>query len=223
MISKLLIPTLFAAALTLSSALTASAGLQKVIDQSAQVWRDFQESDKPIPAQVIGKAKAIVIMDTTEGGLIFTGRSGSGVLVKRVGNGWSGPVGLSTSGASFGLSIGGQDIRTIFLLMDKKAINQFVANDNVDFKGEFSGAAGPSEAAVRNNFVPNHSVYSYIVNDGVFGGMGVEGGVISYEKEETFKYYDQPVSVQEVLDGKVKAPAGAAVLNDLLAKYPPVK
>ncbi|MEM1057711.1 MAG: lipid-binding SYLF domain-containing protein [Verrucomicrobiota bacterium] len=209
-------------ALTTLCTLSAAADdLAKVTANAATIFSKFQESDKPIPAQVIGKAKAMVIMDTTEGGVIFTGKSGAGVMVHRVGEGWSGPIGIGTSGASFGLSIGGQDIRTVFLLMDNKAVDYFVNNDDVEFKGEFSGAAGPSEAAVRDNFVPDHSVYSYIVNDGVFGGMGVQGGVISYEKEETFKYYSQPVTIKDVLTGKIKPPESAQVLLRLLDKYPP--
>lgn len=215
--------TLLALALTLATGLTASAGLQKVLDQSAKILEGFQSSQTPIPAPVLAKAKAVAIMDTTEGGLIFTGKSGSGVIVSRVGNGWSGPVGISTSGASFGLSAGGKATKTVYLFMDNKAIKQFMTNDNVKFEGDISGAAGPTGVSIGNDFQPNHSVYTYSYTDGVFGGMSVEGGVISYEKEQTFKYYGEPVGVKAVLTGQVKAPAGAAVLTSVLDKYPPTK
>lgn len=215
--------TVLALTLTLVTALSASAGLQKVVDQSAKIFEGFQSSQTPIPAPVLAKAKAVAIMDTTEGGLIFTGKSGSGVLVHRVGNGWSGPVGISTSGASFGLSAGGKATKTIYLLMDNKAIKQFMTDDNVKFEGDISGAAGPTGVTIGNDFVPNHSVYTYSYTDGVFGGMSVEGGVISYEKEQTFKYYGEPVGIKAVLMGEIKPPAGAAVLTSLLDKYPPAK
>jgi len=215
--------TVLALTLTLATALSASAGLQKVGDQSAKIFEGFQSTQTPIPAPVLAKAKAVAVTDTTEGGLIFTGKSGSGVIVHRVGNSWSGPVGISTSGASFGLSAGGKATKTIYLLMDNKAIKQFMTDDNVKFEGDISGAAGPTGVTIGNDFVPNHSVYTYSYTDGVFGGMSVEGGVISYEKEQTFKYYGEPVGIKAVLMGEIKPPAGAAVLTSLLDKYPPAQ
>jgi SH3 domain-containing YSC84-like protein 1 len=197
--------------------------LQKVVDNSLTIFRKFQgDGDNPaIPSRVLAQAYAIAILDTTKGGFLFTGSVGTGVICARTADGWSGPYGLSSAGSSFGLSIGGEDIRLVLLVMSPEALGKIVANDKINFKGMFEAAAGPSAVAVRDNFLPDKEIYAYKVTDGVFAGTGFKGGLITVEKEETAQYYKQPVSIQQVLSGQIPAPAGATDLLALLSLYPP--
>jgi lipid-binding SYLF domain-containing protein len=196
--------------------------MQKVVDNCVKIFRDFNgESNTPaIPDRVLANAYAIAILDTTKGGIIFTGSSGNGVLCARTSQGWSGPYALSTSGASFGLDVGGEDIRIILAVMKPEALKFIIDNNNIQMKGMWEAAGGPSSVAVRDNWLPDSAIYAYKVTDGVFAGAGFKGGVISVEKEETYKYYEQPVTLNQVLNGEIPPPAGATQLLQILSLYP---
>lgn len=196
--------------------------MQPQVDRSAQTLKDFiSGSPSVIAPRVIKVAKAIVVMKVTKGGLIFTGSSGEGIIIKRLSggwfnSGWSGPAALSTSGAGFGLQAGGEVIDMVLVLTTDAAVNEFSKETDIKFGGEIKGTAGPDSGTINDEWTPTAPVYIYTRSDGLFGGLSVKGVVFSPEKDKDFSYYGKAVTTREILDGKVGAPAGAKVLLNVL-------
>lgn len=195
---------------------SAQANMQKLITEDTTILQTFEDQGPKIPAAVMAKAKGVVIMEITQGGLIFAGKSGEGVLLTRVGNGWSGPVAVSTSGASFGLQAGGEVIEVVLLLNSKEAVNALVNENQIKFAGEMTATAGPAQGDITDN-VPLPDAYVYSRSSGAFAGISVKGSVVAIERGATNKYYGKPTSVSDILNGKVSAPASSQQLRSLLS------
>lgn len=196
--------------------------MQPQVDRSAATLKAFISGSNPeISPKVLKAAKGLVIMKITRGGLIFTGSSGDGVIVKRLNggwfsSGWSGPAALSTSGAGFGLQAGGEVIELVLVLTNEAALNEFSQETEIKFGGEIKGTAGPDSSTISDNWTPTAPVYIYSRSDGLFGGLSIKGSVFEPEKMKNLSYYGKAVTTREILSGKVKAPAGAKVLLDVL-------
>ncbi|HMF48089.1 MAG TPA: YSC84-related protein, partial [Candidatus Saccharimonadales bacterium] len=63
------------------------------------------------------------------------------------------------------------------------------------------------------------AMYTYSISQGLFAGVSLEGTVIATRDEANAEYYGKPVAATDFLAGKVKAPAGAQKLPQVLAKY----
>lgn len=196
--------------------------MQPQVNRSAAILKDFISGSNPvISPKVLKAAKGLVIMKVTRGGLIFTGSSGDGVIVKRTTggwfrSGWSAPAALSTSGAGFGLQAGGEVIELVLVLTNDAAVNEFSQETEIKFGGEIKGTAGPDSSTISENWTPTAPIYIYSRSDGLFGGLSIKGTVFEPEKEKNLSYYGQAVTTREVLNGKVKVPAGAKILLDVL-------
>lgn len=59
-------------------------------------------------------------------------------------------------------------------------------------------------------------VYSYVKSHGVYAGVQVSGTVIIARDNANAKFYGRPVTVEEILDGKVEAPVAAKHLFEVL-------
>ncbi|KAK4641538.1 hypothetical protein QC761_500940 [Podospora bellae-mahoneyi] len=60
-------------------------------------------------------------------------------------------------------------------------------------------------------------VYSYVKSHGVYAGVQISGTVILSRDTANAKFYGRPVTVQEILDGKVEPPAAAKILFEVLS------
>jgi lipid-binding SYLF domain-containing protein len=81
-------------AILLAACLTATvvhATLQEDVDQAVTIIERFEEiHEKSIPPAVMRAAKGLAILTVTKAGFIVTGKGGSGLVIARVGKGWSG-------------------------------------------------------------------------------------------------------------------------------------
>lgn len=207
-------------AFTAFSLITSAASaedMQPQVNRSAATLKDFISGSNPqIAPQVLKAAKGLVIMKITRGGLVFTGSSGNGVIVQRLAGGWSGPAALSTSGAGFGLQAGGEVTELILVLTTDAALNEFSQDTEIKFGGEIKGTAGPDSSSISEVWTPTAPIYIYSRSDGLFGGLSVKGVVFSPQPNLNLDYYKKAVTTREILSGKAKAPAGAAILLDVL-------
>src|SRR5712692_8677448 len=101
------------AGLTFGMALSATTvlakGLQDDVNQAATIIERFQAvPEKGLPRTVLKDARGAAILTVIKAGFGVSGRGGAGVVVTRTAKGWSGPSGIGTGGAGFGLQIGAQ-------------------------------------------------------------------------------------------------------------------
>jgi SH3 domain-containing YSC84-like protein 1 len=199
--------------LLLSSALPASE--QDRVDQAAAIVARFRSMpERGIPPAVLSHAYGLAILNVVKAGFIWSGKYGEGVVIARVGRGWSGPSFIKTAGAGFGPQIGGQVTEFVLVLNTPAAVRAFSEGTNVQLGGSLSVAAGPVGRAAEAGVTTKAAVYSYSISQGLFAGASLEGAVIEMNHRANVRYYHpaNPVSAPLILSGQIPPPTGASVL-----------
>lgn len=196
-------------------------GMQDQVDQAVSVLEDFKQMpEKGIPEAVLRDAKGLAFLSVLKAGFIFSGQGGWGVVVARTDDGaWSGPSGIATAGAGFGLQIGAQVTDFIIVLNTPEAVDAFARGANVSLGADLSAAAGPVGRSLGADVMPVAAVYTYSRSQGLFAGVSLEGTVIAARDDQNERYYGSKVTPREILSGKVAPPPGAAQLRRDLARY----
>ena len=214
---------IFLIAATLLSACSATSpeiAMQQDVDQATSVIQRFQEiPEEGFPPAVLKAAKGVAILTVTKAGFVVSGRGGTGVVVARLDKGWSGPSSIGTGGAGFGFQAGVEITEFVMILNTPAAVEAFSKQGNVTLGGNLSVAAGPVGRTAETSVALQSAIYSYSRSEGFFAGVSLEGTVVSVRDEANAAYYGRPVTAQEILSGKVQAPAGARNLLQELSKY----
>ncbi len=206
--------------MALSASTLCAAAMQGDVDQAVAILQRFKEiPEKSIPPAVLKQAKGLAILTITKAGFIISGRGGAGVVVARLGKGWSPPSGIGTGGAGFGLQIGAEVSEFVIILNTPEAVKAFSQGGNISLGADLSVAAGPLGRDASADVLPMAAVYSYSRSQGLFAGVSLEGTVIVSRDDANAKYYGRKATPAEILSGKVKAPKGAAALSRVLSKY----
>ncbi len=197
-----------------------ASAFQGDVDQAATIIERFQEiPESSIPPAVLRDAKGLAIMTVVKAGFIISGRGGSGVVVARTKKGWSPPSAIGTGGAGFGFQIGAQVTEFVIVLNTDAAVRAFSRGGNVTIGGDLSAAAGPVGRTVAAGVMPTAAIYTYSRSQGLFAGISLEGTVIASRDDANARYYGRPVTPSEILSGRVKAPAGARRLLNVLRRW----
>ena len=206
--------------MALGSSTACLAAMQGDVDQATAVLQRFQEiPEKSIPPAVLRQAKGLAIITVMKAGFIVSARGGTGVVVARVGKGWSGPSAIGTGGAGFGFQIGAQVTELVIILNTPDAVKAFSQGGNVSLGADVSVAAGPIGREVSADVLPMAAVYTYSQSQGLFAGVSLEGTVLVSRDDTNREYYGRTVTPSEILAGKVKAPKGAQSLLKVLSRY----
>lgn len=179
--------------------------------------------DKGIPRDLLSHAHCVVIVPSAKrAGFIVGGQYGVGVATCRQpeGTGWTAPSTVKIEGGSFGLQIGGGETDIVMLVMNENGANKLMKTD-FTLGGEGAVMAGPvgratsaeTDAAFRAEIV------SYSRSRGVFAGVALKGSTLRPEDSSNKEIYGKEVKHEDILHGKVPAPAAAKPLLDTLSKY----
>jgi lipid-binding SYLF domain-containing protein len=180
--------------------------------------------DQRIPDALLSRAYGIaVIPDVTKVAFIFGGRHGNGVLVVRdtLTSAWSNPAFISLTGGSWGFQAGAQSSDIILVFTTKTGI-EGVAGGKLTLGADASVATGPvgrqGSAATDLNF--NAEIYSYARTRGLFGGIALDGSVISIDRSANSSLYGKSgVTATEIFSTQSPmAPATAQRFLDRLAQ-----
>jgi lipid-binding SYLF domain-containing protein len=202
------------------AASAARADMEEDVDRAVSIIERFQEiPESAIPPAVLRDAKGLAILTMTKAGFIVSGRGGTGVIVARTENGWSGPSGIGTGGLGVGFQAGVQVSEYVIVLNTQEAVNAFSKGRNVTLGGNLSAAIGPLGRSVEAGVTPQAAIYTYSRNQGIFAGVSLEGTVIGTRYEANEQYYGRPVFPLDILAGKEKPPPSAQKLLDVLSKY----
>jgi lipid-binding SYLF domain-containing protein len=171
--------------------------------------------DVKLPDKLLAHAYGIaVIPDVTKVAFIFGGRHGNGVLSVRdkLNSPWSNPVFVSLTGGSWGFQAGAQSSDIILVFTTKTGI-EGIAGGKLTLGADASVATGPvgrqGSAATDMNF--NAEIYSYARTRGLFGGVALDGTVISINRSENAALYNKSgVTVSEIFSGQAPAPPATA-------------
>jgi len=220
-------------ALSLAAVFTASlraaesrADLVKQFENCEAIIREFMaDKDFAIPAQVLQKARAIVITNQIEAGFVVGVKGGHGVMmVRRPGaNTWSIPALIRAGGASVGLQIGGKSIETIYVITDD-ATPRLMFNKRFNVGVDAKAVAGPkfAEAEAMNRDILNTPVLVYVRNKGLMAGATVKAGWMRGNDDANRAFYATRYTMPELLYGDfVQAPAEVKPLMDFIRQIAP--
>src|SRR6267378_2027666 len=201
---------------------------QAAAQQSSNAARVFTEimgtREKSIPKDLLDKAEAVAVFPgVLKGGFIVGGRGGSGVISRRVANGWSAPAFFDLGGGSIGLQIGVASTDYILLFMNDRAVDSLL-NDKFEIGGEGSAAAGPvgRSASASTDARLNAQILSYSRSKGAFAGLELKGVVIKPDNEDNLQVYG--MNARDILTGSdkismAKMPEGVRVFPLTLSRY----
>jgi len=196
--------------------------------QSAKAARVFDQimgtREKSIPKDLLDKAEAVAVFPgVLKAGLIGGGRMGSGVISRRVAEGWSAPAFFDLVGGSFGLQIGVASTDYILLFMNEHAVDSLLS-DKVEIGGEGSAAAGPvgRSASASTDAKLNAPILSYLRSKGAFAGLELKGVVIKPDNEDNLQVYG--MNARDILTGANKISLeqmseGVRVFPETLSKH----
>jgi SH3 domain-containing YSC84-like protein 1 len=179
--------------------------------------------DKGIPRDLLDKAEAIGVFEVVKAGFIVGGRSGHGVISRRVKGGWGAPAFYNLNGGSFGLQIGAAKLELILLFMNTGAVESLM-KDKFEMGGEGSVAAGPvgRSAAASTDAQLKAQILSYSRSKGLFAGLELKGVVISPDNNDNEPVYGikandilAPTKQWKITD----MPAGVRIFPRTLARY----
>jgi lipid-binding SYLF domain-containing protein len=178
---------------------------------ATQVLEEVQGMpDQRVPDYLLERAYGIaVIPDVTKVAFIFGGRGGKGVLVVRdkLTSPWSNPVFVTLAGGSWGFQAGAQS-SDIILVFTTKAGVEGIAGGKLTLGADASVAAGPvgRQGSAATDITFNSEIYSYARTRGLFGGIALDGTVISIDRSANASLYGKSgVTATEIFSGQSPA------------------
>jgi len=198
----------------------ATQNAQKASDTFTEI---MNVPDKAIPQRLLDKAEAIAVFEVVKAGFIVGGRTGHGVISRRVKGGWSAPAFYNLNGGSFGLQIGAAKIDVVLLFMNTGAVESLM-QDKFEIGGEGSAAAGPvgRSASASTDAQLKAQILSYSRSKGLFAGLELKGVAISPDNNDNEPVYGMkagdilaPTKQWKITD----MPAGVRIFPRTLARY----
>jgi SH3 domain-containing YSC84-like protein 1 len=160
--------------------------------------------------QNIGRAKGVLIVpEIVKAGFIIGGSGGRGLLVAKEGGKWVGPAFYTLATASVGFQAGVAASEMVTLVMTQKGMDSLLSSS---FKvgADASVAAGPVGAGAKSDVVADLITFSR--SKGLYGGLNLDGTVISTNDDWNKAYYGKPVLPPDILIKANVSNKGAAKL-----------
>jgi SH3 domain-containing YSC84-like protein 1 len=211
------------AILLLCRAAYAQGPEQTLVDRSTLAVEDMMtQGVSQDPRIMLGRARAVMICPRVfKAGFIIGGAGGSCVLLARGGNGtWSYPVFYGMGSGSVGFQIGIQDSELILLIMTKKGLNA-IMDSQFKFGADASIAVATVGASIGGSTTAavGADILAFAMNRGLFGGVALDGTIMSLRSDWNRAYYGQPYSAREIVMQMVAANPGADPLRGVLSRY----
>jgi lipid-binding SYLF domain-containing protein len=217
----------FTLALMLSFGGFAFAEDDDAIERVAEAKTVFEEimgsADKGIPRDLLEKAHCLVIVPSAKrAGFIVGGQYGVGLATCRQasGAGWTGPSTVKVEGGSFGLQIGGGETDIVMMVMNDTGAKKLMKSE-FTLGGEGAAMAGPvgRSASAETDAYMRAEILSYSRSRGLFAGVSLKGSTLRSDDSDNKKLYGKEVRHEDILTGKVPAPAAAKPLIDSVSKF----
>jgi len=153
--------------------------------------------------------KGVALMSVGQGGVGIGGEGGGGVILKRVGGGWGAPFAFDAAAGSIGLQLGGQVKHIMVVFYEDGALKQF-AMGGMQLLAVGEGTGGSASGNTRST---NVQYKPFIAGSGLYGGLQLGGLNFTPAKEVNSATYGPSASMEDILNGKVAAPAGTGGLT----------
>jgi lipid-binding SYLF domain-containing protein len=196
---------------------------QTLVDRSTLTIQEMMNQDvSQDPKSLLRNAKAVMVCPRIfKAGFFFGGEGGNCVLLARAGNGtWSYPAFYQIGSGSFGFQFGIEDNQLLMLIMTERGLNAVMdsqiklgANAGIAVATLGAGIGGSTTTAVGADIV------AFAASRGLFGGVALEGSVMSTDSGGNQSYYGQPFAARQLVMQMQGANPGADSLRDVLTRY----
>jgi lipid-binding SYLF domain-containing protein len=213
-----LVPLVAAGALAALPAY-AQSEQQQLVNSAEKTLSNFLRDPQMSWLQThIGRAYGVLIApQVVKAGFIFGGSGGRGVLIGRdsLSGKWKGPVFYTLATASVGFQAGIAASENITLVMTEKGLNTLLA-PSVKLGGDASVAAGPVGAGAASDVTTDFVAFAR--SKGVYGGVNLDGTVITANGDWNSAYYGKTVLPPDVLVRGAATNKGGSHLVAAVAK-----
>jgi lipid-binding SYLF domain-containing protein len=196
--------------------------LDERIDAAHLVLHELMTTpDKGVPLDIAAKAHCVLVVPGfKKGAFLVGGQYGQGVATCRTGSGWSAPVFVQLTGASFGLQAGGQSTDLVLVGINRRSMDDLL-KDKVKLGGDIAASAGPvgRDSQASTTELANAEFLTYSRSKGLFAGVDLTGDEIHQNGADTQAYYGKDIPYKTILSGVVPTPASAhhfvATVNEM--------
>lgn len=196
---------------------------QTIVDRATLTVQDLMTQNvSQDPKSLLRNAKGVMVCPRIfKAGFFVGGEGGNCVLLARGGNGaWSYPAFYTIGSGSFGFQFGIEDNQLMMLIMTQRGLNALldsqlklgvgagiaVATVGAGIQGDTTAAAGAD-------------IVAYSESRGLYGGISLQGSVLSTQSDWDQAYYGQPVGARQIVMQMQASNPGADPLRDLLTRY----
>jgi lipid-binding SYLF domain-containing protein len=179
----------------------------------------MEDPENCIPPDLIQRAEGIVIFPGAFKVAIGVvgGQGARGIaMIRKEDGSWSNPFFVTLGEGSLGFQIGAQASDIVLLFKDR---NDIIKIDQADITlgGDVGVAAGPVNqgSSSSTDITFESEIYSYYRSKGLFAGVSLKGGVLSYNKHVSESLYDTDDISTETILGGIETPYNEKV-NDLI-------
>lgn len=154
---------------------------------------------------LLQQSRGVFIVPTYGRAALAVGASGgTGILLVRgAGGGWSGPAFYNTGGLSVGLQAGAQAGSLALVLMNQKAVDEFVKKNNFSLNAK-AGLTVVNWSRMAQGSAGTGDVVAWSGTKGLFGDLAtVEINDVRYNQNLTNAYYHRTLPVSDVISGAV--------------------
>ena len=211
------------ALMALAACTQGTGGEQTLVDRAALTVQEMMTQNvSQDPKSLLRRAKgALICPRVFKAGFFFGGEGGSCVLLARSGNGtWSYPTFYDIGSGSFGFQFGVQDSQLLLLIMTSRGLNALMdsqirlgANASVAVATLGGGIQGATTTAVGADIV------AFAAARGLFGGVSLDGGVMSARNDENQAYYGQSLVARQIVLQMQGVNPGADPLREVLTRF----
>lgn len=197
---------------------------EELVDRARLTGESLSKyTDAGLIAPYIKGAYAVVIIPSfVKAGFIVGGARGEGVMLGRnpKTGAWRYPAFVSLSEGSIGLQIGAEASEIIMIYLTEKGVNALL-EDKVKLGAEAGIAVltiGGSREASTTTAV-GADVVTFVRSKGLFGGLSVEGAVLSQSQASNTAYHVKSFSTLQLVTTDVIGNRGAYGLRNALAGF----
>ena len=177
---------------------TSTAEPDKLVADARTTLSNFlRDPDQTWIQQNLNRARGVLIApQIVRAGFIFGGSGGRGVLVARDGRTWAGPAFYDLATASVGFQAGVDVSEVVIVVMTEKGLNSLLS-PSFKIGGDASIAAGPVGAGARADVTAD--LIAFTRAKGVYGGLNLDGTVVTIADKFNQAYYGKAVSPTDIL------------------------
>lgn len=200
---------------SLSTFLGCASTMTDVIAKDVKAFRNVESSQGAIPTETLAQAKGIAIFSSTQAGVIFGGKGGDGVFMKRLDDGFSPPLAVDLVEGTVGLQLGAQSEDAVYIFKTDAAVEHFLTTGRYAI-AHAQGSFGEESAKTKPAELKESDVQVYVNATGVYGGLLLGGAGFAIDEDMNRKTYGDHVTTDMIVNGEVPPPAGTLVLWNLI-------